>query len=66
MTARTIERRLGALEQALKPVHSGPSFIMANSQAEADREIDRLRAEFGDGLPKALFVMICPQTELGR
>ena len=63
MNARAIERRLGALEQVLKPVRYGPSFIMANSDAEADREIERLRAEYPDGMPKTRFVMILAKPE---
>ena len=63
MTARTIERRLGALEQVLKPVRYGPSFIMASSRAEANRKIERLEADYGDSLPKTLFVMIGPGAD---
>ena len=63
MIHRTIGRRIEALEQVLKPVRYGPSFIMANSDAEADREIERLRAEYPDGMPETLFVMILAKPE---
>ena len=36
----------------------GPSFIMASSYAEVDREIERLRVEYPDGMLEPLFVMI--------
>ena len=65
MNARAIERRLGALKQVLNPVRYGPSFIMANSDAEADREIERLRAEYPDGMFDPPFVMILAKPEAG-
>jgi hypothetical protein len=63
MTARAIERRVQTLEQTLKPLRSGPCFIMASSEAEADREIERLRAEYPEGMPRTLFIMTLAQRE---
>ena len=63
---RAIERRIAALEQTLRPVPCGPAFVMAASRAKADREIERLRAEFGDAMPKTMFVMICSEPEVER
>jgi hypothetical protein len=61
MNVRTIERRLEALEQALKPVRYGPSFIMASSRA--DSEIERLRVEYPDRMLEPPFVMILAKRE---
>jgi hypothetical protein len=63
VTARAIERRLDAWEQALKPVRHGPCFIMASSRAEADREIERLCAEYPDDMLEPLFVMILAKPQ---
>ena len=66
MIHRTIGRRIEALERSRRPMRTGPAFVMATSHAEALQQIDRLRAEFGDGLVKTLFVMICPRPESER
>ena len=59
-----IERRLGAWSRR-EPRPVGPVLLMANSDAEADREIERLRAEYPDGMPEPLFVMILAEPEIG-
>ena len=46
------------------PQQSGPCFVMAPNDAAAKREIERLQAEYGDGLPKALFVMTLADREV--
>ena len=56
MTTNLI-RRVELLERDLMPQQSGPCFVMAPNDAAAKREIERLQAENGDRLPKALFVM---------
>jgi hypothetical protein len=64
MIARTIERRVEALEEAL--ARAGPprsAFVMARSEAEADRQIERLQTESPAGLPKTLFIMILAKRE---
>ena len=55
-----LNRRLDVLERALAPVRLGPAFVMAGSHAEADQEIERLKAEYPDGMPDTLFIMISP------
>ena len=45
------------------PERSGPCFVMAPNDAAAEREIERLEAEYGDRLPKALFVMTLADRE---
>jgi hypothetical protein len=54
---RALERRLGALERQMRLDGGtvGPCFVMARTTA--DREIARIKAEFGDRLPHCLFVM---------
>ena len=63
--ARSLNRRIEALEQALMPVRHGPAFIMASSHAEADREIERLCAEYPDSMSAPPFVMILAKPETG-
>ena len=60
---RGLGRRVDALERVLAPVQPGPAFVMATTCAEAEREIERLRAEHGAGLPPVMFVMIVPKHE---
>ena len=55
----TLVRRIEQLERELHPATSGPCFVMAPDESAAEGEIARLQAEFGDRLPKTLFVMIC-------
>jgi hypothetical protein len=35
----------------------GPCFVMAPDRIGADREIARLKTEYGERMPKTLFVM---------
>ena len=60
---RGLGRRVDALERVLAPVQPGPAFMMATTYVEAEREIERLRAEHGAGLPPVMFVMIVPKHE---
>jgi len=39
------------------PERSGSCFVMASNAGAAEREIARLKAEFGERLPTTLFVM---------
>jgi hypothetical protein len=50
-------RRLEALEQAARPLAHPPALLVAASNADADRQIARLRAAY-PGSTQALFVMI--------
>ena len=59
----TFVRRIEQLERALSPATSGPCFIMAPDAEAAEREIARLKAEFGQRLPKTLFVMTLVDRE---
>ena len=54
----TLTRRIEQLERAIPSGPSGPTFVMAADAGTAERDIARLQAEYGDRLPKALFVMI--------
>ena len=65
MNTRSIARRIEALELTRRPTRTGPALIMANSGAEADREIERLRAEYPDGMSDPPFVMILAKPETG-
>ena len=53
----TLLHRIEQLERAMPAVLPGPCFIMASDANAAKREIERLKAEFGDRLPRSLFVM---------
>ena len=53
----TLARRVEQLERALSPATPGPCFIMAPDDDAAEREIVRLKAEFGERLPRTMFVM---------
>jgi hypothetical protein len=53
----TLTRRIEKLERTLAPDIFGPCFIMAPDDDAAKREIDRLKAEFGERLPRTMFVM---------
>ena len=53
----TFVRRIEQLERALSPATSGPCFIMASDAEAAEREIARLKAEFGERQPRTMFVM---------
>ena len=55
----TLTRRIEKLERTLAPDIFGPCFVMAPDRIGADREIARLKTEYGERLPKTLFVMIC-------
>ncbi len=59
----TLTRRIEQLERAAPSGPPGPCFVMAADDSAAEREIERLKAEFGDRLTKTLFVMICAETE---
>ena len=50
-------RRIEQLERAMPAVLPGPCFVVAPDCTTADREIARIKAEFGDRLPRSLFVM---------
>ena len=58
MTGTALTRRIEQLERATPSGPSGPAFVMAADASAAEREIERLKAEYGDRLPKTLFVMI--------
>ncbi len=51
-------RRIEGLERTTLSDFSGPAFVMAADASAAEHEIARLQAEYGDRLPKTLFVMI--------
>jgi hypothetical protein len=53
----TLLRRIEQLERAMPAVLPGRCFIMASDANAAEHEIVRLKAEFGERLPKTLFVM---------
>jgi hypothetical protein len=53
----TLLHRIEQLERAMPAVLPGPCFIMASDANAAKREIERLKAEFGERLPTTLFVM---------
>ena len=54
---RTLVRRIEQLERAIPAGLPGPCFILAPDDDAAEREIARIKAEFGDRLPCSLFVM---------
>ena len=58
-----LARRVERLERALSPATAGPCFIMASDTGAAEREIARLKAEYGERLPKMLFVMTLADRE---
>ena len=62
MTTNLI-RRVERLERNLMPQQSGPCFVMAPNDAAAKREIERLQAEYGDRLPKVMFIMTLARPE---
>ena len=41
----------------------GPCFVMAPDRIGADREIARLKTEYGERLPRTLFVMTLVDRE---
>ena len=45
------------------PERSGPCFVMAPDDAAAEREIEQLEAEYGDRLPKVMFIMTLARPE---
>jgi len=53
----TLLRRIEQLERAMPAVLPGPCFVMVPDRTTAEREIARLKAEFGDRLPRTMFVM---------
>jgi hypothetical protein len=53
----TLTRRIAKLEGTLAPDIFGPCFVMAPDRIGADREIARLKTEYGERMPKTLFVM---------
>ena len=57
LMTRQLSRRRGVLERVTSPRTAAPCFVMAESDAEADREIASIRAEFPDS-NGPLFVMI--------
>jgi len=50
-------RRVAALERATGPVAHPPAFILAVNDADADRQIARIRAAYPDSM-QTVFVMI--------
>jgi hypothetical protein len=52
-----LARRVEQLERVLSPATPGPCFVMAFDASAAEREIVRLKVEFGERLPRTLFVM---------
>ena len=61
-----LTRRVEVLERrAAPPVAPAPCFVLAETRAAAEREVERLRAEHPDGCP-TLFVMIGARREPGR
>jgi hypothetical protein len=60
-----LARRVGRLERAVAPVPSGPAFTMAPDADTAERDIERLRAEYGERMSGTPFVMVCPGTAGG-
>jgi hypothetical protein len=60
---RLLTRRVEALErEAAPPAAPAPCFVMAEDEAEAGREVARIRAEHPDA-PRTLFVMIGARGE---
>ena len=49
-------RRLEALERAARPLAHPPALILAANDADADRQVARVRADY-PGSTQALFVM---------
>ena len=54
-----LERRLGAVERRMgvEGCTVGSCFVMAPDASAAKREIARLKAVFGERLPRTMFVM---------
>ena len=59
----TLIRRIERLERDLMPERSGPCFVMVPDDAAAEREIEQLEAEYGDRLPKVMFIMTLARPE---
>ena len=58
-----LTRRVERLERALSPEQPGPCFVMAPDNAAAERQIARLEEDFGERLPRTLFVMTLVDRE---
>ena len=54
----TLTRRIERLERALSPATSGPCLIMASDANAAARRVAQLKSEFGEQLPRTLFVIM--------